>query len=110
MLTCFFSWWKAGTGSSFEGTSVVFQAAVVDKAASGVCLRHVLSLSLSLSTGGKPRTEHKNASLCVYVCVSAGVRFVSTGAHVHKRDRRGRRSKEKLNVLKLIPSVSCCQG
>lgn len=88
---------------------MVFQAAVVDKAASGVCLRHVLSLSLSID-GGKPRTEHKNASLCVYVCVSTGVRFVSTGAHVHKRDRRGRRSKEKLNVLKLIPSVSCCQG
>lgn len=83
----FFSWWKAGTGSSFEGTSVVFQAAVSTKLrAVCACATYYLSLSFG---GGKPRMEHKNASLCVYVCVSTGVHFVSTAAHVHKRDGWG---------------------
>lgn len=74
-------------------------------------LHHLLSLTLRR---GKPRMEHKNVSLCVSVSNWACLVVHSwpwacmfTRETARAREKRKKR-KEKLNVLKPIPSVSCC--
>ena len=113
-----FSLRKAEMKSGFW-SSVVFKRLCRQTASHH--LHHSLSLILCR---GKPRMEHKNASLCLVVCVSLCLvvyfsYYVCLSVHLclwvcmftretgWAREKRTKR-KEKLNVLKLIPSVSCC--
>ena len=108
LLTCFFLGGKQGRDPVLKAQVWFFKR--LCRQSCERCVPAPRTISLSLSAGENPGWNTRMRPF-VYMCVSLRVCILCLRACTYTKETGGgRRSKEKLNVLKLIPSVSCCQG